>query len=217
MANFEISGRGITQHYHEAKRWVLKSEYYSEVQWQSERLPEKVTETDFLREYAWVVLNSGFRESIIRDKFDYISLCYCDWVSAEEIVCNAALCVRTAAQALNNRQKLEAIVKAAAIVNRTGFRSFWFVVKEDPLDELRTLPFIGPVTARHLAKNLGFPCVKPDRHLVRLAKEYGFVDVETMCEAIQVESGDDLGVLDIVLWRYEEQRSAHRYGRRVSG
>ncbi|THV25087.1 hypothetical protein [Peteryoungia ipomoeae] len=211
MADAKVSGRKITEHYHEAKRWVNMSEYSAEINWQSTRLPGIVTETDFLREYAWVVLNSGFREMIVRKKFDYISLCYCDWDSAEEIVSNASVCVRAAAHALNHRQKLEAIVKAAAIVSRTGFSSFWNVVMEAPQDRLQTLPFIGPVTARHLAKNLGFSCVKPDRHLVRLATEYGFVDVDAMCEAIQVESGDDLSVLDIVLWRYEEQRSLHRY------
>jgi len=38
---------------------------------------------------------------------------------------------------------------------------------------LQQLPFIGPVTAFHLAKNLGIEAVKPDRHLCRLSKLLG--------------------------------------------
>jgi hypothetical protein len=38
------------------------------------------------------------------------------------------------------------------------------------LETLRELPWIGPVTAHHLAKNLGADTAKPDVHLERLAR-----------------------------------------------
>ena len=41
--------------------------------------PSMFTESDLLREAAWVILCSGFREAVIRRMFDFISLCFCDW------------------------------------------------------------------------------------------------------------------------------------------
>ena len=74
---------------------------------------------------------------------------------------------------------------------------------------LDTLPMIGPVTRYHLARNIGIDCVKPDRHLIRLASEAGYEmkdpqkGVEAMCRDIQKDIGDaeKLGTIDVVLWR----------------
>lgn len=88
---------------------------------------------------------------------------------------------------------------------------------EDKIAFLDTLPMIGPVTRYHLARNLGIDCVKPDRHLVRLAASFGYGSsdhvadqitiVNRMCKDIQQDLGDKpvpekLGVIDVVLWRY---------------
>jgi hypothetical protein len=67
---------------------------------------------------------------------------------------------------------------------------------------LRKLPFIGPVTSYHLAKNLGIDVVKRDRHLVRLAVHLGFSSAEEMCGAFGDQVGEPISVVDIVLWRY---------------
>jgi hypothetical protein len=72
----------------------------------------------------------------------------------------------------------------------------------DPVRELRKLPFIGPVTRYHLAKNLGIDVVKPDRHLTRLATTLGFRSAENMCTVIGRAVGEPAAVVDIVLWRY---------------
>ena len=61
---------------------------------------------------------------------------------------------------------------------------------------------MGPVTARHLAKNLGMVLVKPDRHLTRLAAKTGYKTAEGMCHTIAEVVGDSLSVIDIVIWRY---------------
>jgi len=42
-------------------------------------------------------------------------------------------------------------------------------VLDEPHAFLMSLPYVGAVTWRHLAKNLGLPVAKADRHLVRLA------------------------------------------------
>ena len=38
------------------------------------------------------------------------------------------------------------------------------------IEYLETLPWIGPITKYHLARNLGIDCAKPDRHLTRIAE-----------------------------------------------
>lgn len=75
-------------------------------------------------------------------------------------------------------------------------------VLSDVLKILDELPWIGPITKYHLAKNLGFQVAKPDRHLVRIAKHFGYRDVQVMCAEIGNSTGDSIPVVDLILWRY---------------
>ena len=72
----------------------------------------------------------------------------------------------------------------------------------DKIEYLDSLPMIGPITKYHLARNLGIDCAKPDRHLVKLAKYFGYPSVQQMCEDISKESGYRIGTVDVILWRY---------------
>jgi hypothetical protein len=67
---------------------------------------------------------------------------------------------------------------------------------------LETLPYVGPVTAFHLAKNLGLNVAKPDRHLSRLATATGFSDAHALCAELGAVLGEPVPVIDIVLWRF---------------
>jgi hypothetical protein len=60
------------------------------------------SESDLLREIAWVTLCSGFREKIVRSLFGKISLCFFDWVSAATIANHADICVATAMDAFHS-------------------------------------------------------------------------------------------------------------------
>lgn len=51
-------------------------------------------------------------------------------------------------------------------------------------------------------KNLGIQVAKPDRHLVRIAQNYGFNDVQKFCSSISEKTNDPVSVVDLVLWRY---------------
>lgn len=51
----------------------------AEVIWQRTVSMDGVTESAFLREAAWVILCTGFRERTLRTRFGYLSLCFCDW------------------------------------------------------------------------------------------------------------------------------------------
>ena len=189
-----------------AKRQLVDQGYRPEIDWQEGQRPADVTESDFLREAAWVVYCCGFREATVRRHFDFLSLCFFDWNSALDIAESGDVCIATAMTAIANRRKHEAVVTIASKVASNGFGAFRRQLLRRPSDALTGLPYIGPVTALHLAKNLGFQVAKPDRHLVRLKDQLGFVDVHEMCSRLAEESGDPVSVVDLVLWRYLERR-----------
>lgn len=201
--------------YKEAIRAIYHAGYGWEPEWQRSRAITCLTERELLRESAWVVLCSGFREKIIRDKFDYVSLCFCDWEAASEIVSRRDACVRTAMGAFRNERKLRALADIAAHVDKVGFSTFYNRLKKNAVVELQVLPFIGPVTSWHLAKNLGFNVAKNDRHLARMAIDYGYDDAHDLCRVIAGKTGELESVVDVVLWRFatlqsSQQLSLHR-------
>jgi len=192
--------------YHTAKEQLLSAGFAAEMDWQREQEFSAFTETDLLREAAWVILCSGFRESVVRQRFDLVSLCFCDWESAREICNSAEQCRATALAAFGNRQKIDAILGTAAVVIRLGFAQLKECILQDPIRSVQILPFIGPITAFHLVKNLGYATAKPDRHLVRLASALGYPDVHQLCGSLSEATGDPIQVVDVVLWRYAERR-----------
>ena len=72
----------------------------------------------------------------------------------------------------------------------------------DRLEYIGTLPFMGPITKYHLARNIGLDVAKPDRHLTRLAGKYGFPGVQEMCRYISERTSERIGAVDVILWRY---------------
>lgn len=196
--------------YVDAKRQLVDLGFAAEIKWQEHQKPTSVSEESFLREAAWVVYCSGFREATVRRYFDYLSLCFFDWSSAHDIAANGSSCISAAMNAFGNRRKHEAVVTIASRVAAAGFKSFKRELMIAPILTLQGLPFLGPVTAVHLAKNIGFDIAKPDRHLVRLKDQLGFNNVSEMCQVISTESGDPVKVVDLVLWRFLERHGVSR-------
>ena len=58
------------------------------------------------------------------------------------------------------------------------------------------------MTCFHLAKNIGYPVPKPDRHLQRIAKAFGFCQTMDLCTAIATILEEPVQVVDVVMWRY---------------
>lgn len=174
----------------------------AEVAWQRDVDFIAFTESDLLREHAWVTLCSGFRESAVRRVFDHVSLCFCDWESSESIVSSGEVCCLTAASSFANRGKLHGILSAAQQVHAVGFKKFKQSVLTDPINQLQSLPFIGPITSWHLAKNLGLDVAKPDRHLVRVSESLGFRDADHLCRELAASTGEQVKVVDLIVWRY---------------
>lgn len=179
------------------------------MRWQAQSDLCEFTESDLLREAAWVILCSGFREAYVRSCFSFVSLCFCEWESAALICENADLCRVTALSRFGNARKIEAIINTAKYVRETGFNIYKMAVLQDPITSLRCLPYIGVITAFHLAKNLGANVAKPDRHLSRFAAVQGFHNAHALCSAVAQATGDAQNVVDVVLWRYLEQM--HRF------
>ena len=66
--------------------------------------------------------------------------------------------------------------------------------------QLRELPWIGPVTVYHLAKNLGADVAKPDVHIERLARRDRTTS-QTLCRRLAKASGYRIATIDTLLWR----------------
>jgi hypothetical protein len=165
------------------------------------------SETDFLREYSWVVFCCGFREQIVRKWFSYISMTFFDFVSARQIVEHHQQCRDLALAAISNKAKIDAIVETAKCLDAMGFVEFRAEVLQHPVHRLTELPFIGGVTCNHLLKNLGFNVAKNDRHLERLSAAFHFDEAHSLCEQIARLTGEPTSVVDVILWRYSELSS----------
>lgn len=71
---------------------------------------------------------------------------------------------------------------------------------DDKVEFCQSLPWIGPVTSHHLAKDLGVDVAKPDVHLARLARR-DKTSVARLCTKLAKQTGYRLATIDTVLWR----------------
>ena len=170
----------LLEFFYAAHSYAVEADYECEIVWCDQLQFENSTVDDFFREYVWTVLNAGMREQAARTVFEkYMKTMDTNVIrhngkrkAIEHVLDN---CKMYYDQLLNSDNKIE-----------------WFV----------TLPWVGHITKYHLARNLGIDVVKPDRHLVRLAERFGYETPLKMCEAIQEETFERLGVIDVILWRY---------------
>jgi hypothetical protein len=75
-----------------------------------------------------------------------------------------------------------------------------FNAAEDKVAYARTIPWIGGITAYHVAKNFGAQVAKPDVHLQRLADLEG-VTAQQLCERLAGETGYCVSAVDTIIWR----------------
>jgi hypothetical protein len=192
----------VAEIYSQIKSEVIHRGYGREITWQSERDFSDSTEADFLRESAWVILSSGFRETVAGRLFPRISESFMYWRCARSIVNNLDDCVKRALRYFRHEGKINAIASAVVRIDEMGYDRVKQSMERDPIGTLTQFSYIGPVTAYHLAKNLGIQVAKPDRHLVRMSSALGYCGVSDMCLDFSQSSGDCIAVVDIVLWRY---------------
>ena len=170
------------EQYFDLKERVIEAGYEYDVTW-AETVGECKNANDFACEYVYVVCNSGMKAQIARVIFDRV------WKALNEGWSSSAV--------FGHKGKTKAI--DWVFDNRdTLFAAY--LAANDKLDFLRELPWIGDTTKYHLAKNFGVDCCKPDRHLVRIAKLSGETPAE-LCERLATETGNRIGVVDLVIWR----------------
>lgn len=188
--------------YMKAKQAITEEGYASEIDWQESITFDKVTESYFLREAAWVILSSGMRETIIRKKFPEVSAAFFEWESAQRIAAHSDKCRDAALCCFNNPRKIDALVQVAVHVFKRGFQSVRESIQREGITYIMQLPYMGPVTSYHFAKNIGLPVAKPDRHLNRIANKVGYRSPQLLCLDIARVIGEKIAVVDLVLWRY---------------
>ena len=170
----------LLKFYFNAYEYVIKAGYEREIEWCRDIKFEDTTIDDFFREYTWVVLNAGMREQAARSIFEK----YMETMNT------------TVIRHDGKRKAIEHVLD--------NCRMYYdqLLISDDKIEWFVTLPWIGHITKYHLARNLGIDTVKPDRHLVRLSERFGYGNPLAMCEDIQKEINERLGVIDVILWRY---------------
>ena len=188
--------------YIEVKGFVLERGFEAELDWQESVHEMNFSETDLLREGAWVILSSGMNERVIRNKFSALTQAFHHWSRAEKIILNRESCRRRALKLFRHQRKIDAILDLADRIYLHGFDGIRKRIIEEGAAYLKSFEYIGPVTCFHLAKNLGIPVAKPDRHLSRIASLSGFSSVQDLCVEVSNLTGDSVSVVDLVLWRF---------------
>lgn len=167
--------------YLDIKDKVIKAGHADDIDWAEEIKPCRDAES-FLTNYIWIICNSGM-------KYEIAKIIY-------EKILNAIIEKRDIASVFNHKGKCNAIKKVMA--NRSSLFSS-YLMAEDKLLFLKTLPYIGPITKYHLARDLGLDVCKPDRHLQRIASIYHTTPHE-LCSRLARETSDRIGTIDITLW-----------------
>lgn len=207
MGNISINHRDrkelvLAKKYLKAKEFVIDKGFSNEIDWQDERQLSLLSEKEFIQEAAWVILSAGMRETVIRKLFPSLSSAFLFWESAACIIADATSCKRRALAIFNHHGKIQAILSLCYKVHRYGFEAVKSKIVQQGVSYLKSFEFIGPVTCFHLAKNIGLDVVKHDRHLLRIAKAARISNPTDMCRIIMELTGDRIGVVDLVLWRF---------------
>lgn len=168
--------------YLDAKDAVITAGFASEIDWAASIKPPECS-FDLAREAIFVICNSGMRATVARGIFVRVM----ESLQATGVVGNA----------FKHPGKVKAIEflwkHQQALLEQ-------FSAAADKVAWCGRLPWVGPITMYHLAKNLGVDVVKPDRHLERVARAWG-TDPHALCVAIQKQTGERLACIDTVIWR----------------
>ena len=159
---------------------------------------EDLTPYKFWADYIWVTCTSGFRASVVTKLHPRLMDAYGPWDFG---MTSRDFFWKRVRRILANERKFSAVLKCRELLRRLGWEAFKDEYLMSP-EAMQRLPFIGPITKHHLARNLGFDYAKVDLHLVRLAEHFDFADPESMCAYLSGLSGERCGVVDFILWAY---------------
>lgn len=173
---------------------------------------ELISSECFLGEYCWVVYVSGFKVSVVSSKFSWLRKAFKDF-DIERI--SRMRSVKQALEVFNNERKAKCFLKGTKLIHDEGFDAFKNKVERGGMEELESLPGIGPITKKHLARNVGLADVsKDDIFIERLVKIFNARDEDELATYLACMSGEKKGTVDLILWRFCADKYA---GRGVDG
>lgn len=180
----------------------INENHPDELKWVRNLSPDTFQKMDvqgFPWEYCWVVYASGFRVSTVAKKFDALMSAFHEF-NLEKL--NKMKSVKAALAVINNQRKAAGFLKGAKSIHQEGFLGFKDRLKDNAPTVLQELPYIGPTTWRHLARNIGLMDVsKDDVHLKRLMKAFNAPSVDALTSYLATTFQESEGVVDLVLWR----------------
>lgn len=187
---------GPEQYFTKAKEFAYAN-YSDEIKriWSTKL--EDISPHIFFREYIWTVHTTGFSAKAVSRFFPRLMDAYGPYqdLSLEDLGKILKVC--------NNKQKASAVIKTAQFLTSEIYKYGWREFRASTLSSpelLQKLPYIGKITCFHLARNIGIlDSVKPDLHLVRMAKHWGFGTCIDMCKSMQKDDMP-LGIIDLILW-----------------
>ena len=166
---------------------LIELGYSSEIDW-AESIKKCSTREQFFSEYVWVVLNSGMKNQVAEKVWQRIKEAWEKGLPTSSAFKHTGKVAAIDYVAAN----LDLLWRNWTKANRLG--------TDHALDFLESLPWIGPITKYHLAKNYGVDVAKPDRHLQRVAA-WTNETPQGLCERIARETGDRVATVDLVIWR----------------
>jgi hypothetical protein len=168
--------------FRELNRKVVEAGFEKEIYWQ-EHVSECADASEFAWNAVWVIISSGMNNQIAR--------------TIESRIVDAWNDCKPLDTAFKHKGKVKAI---KYILDNSEKLFEHYLEADDKLSYLETLPFIGTITKYHLAKNLGEDVVKPDRHLIRIAKNEGKTP-DQLCSELASQMGCKKATVDIIIWR----------------
>lgn len=161
---------------------VRAAGYADTIDW-SENIMPPANAREFAKAAIYVICNSGMRTTVAK------------------VISNR--CLHALAHGASSYSVFKHPGKAAAIdliwtAQKLLFKAF--MAADDKLEFCQSLPWIGPVTRHHLAKNLGVDTAKQDLHLHRLAEWEDMTAIE-LCTRLARQSGFRIATVDTILWR----------------
>lgn len=169
------------------KSLITEAGFGDDITW-AENIGRCKTAADFQREHSFVVCNSGMRAKAACGIFLKVQVALAAGRPLGEVFRHELKC-RAIQHVYDRRAELFARFREVEVEGVEAILSF-----------LVTLPHIGDIVKFHLAKNLGCPVAKPDRHLVKIASFFG-AGAQAFCERLSAESGDKVTTVDTAVWR----------------
>jgi len=181
----------------------VRTHHSDELRWVKNIGPDTFenTETEeFLSQYCWAVYSAYFKESILQQKFDSLEKAFHEF-DIEKLYRMKS--IKPVLSIINHQTKAESFLKGVKQIYREGFPNFKARLRSHGMVILQELPYIGKITQKLLARNIGLLDVsKDDIWLRRLAQKFSAPSVQALTSFLAQEFRTREGIVDLVLWRY---------------